>query len=130
MSVRSPLRRPAGKPVGGRPGARERGYDTKWDKERKKYLASNRHCVKCAQAGKVVEASTVDHIVPHRLGAARTPDEMAAGRKLFWDRKNWQSLCTTHHSSTKQREENGGGVRGTSLDGRPTDPAHPWNRWP
>ena len=27
---------------------------------------------------------------------------------LFWDESNWESLCVTHHSSDKQRQENGG----------------------
>jgi hypothetical protein len=27
--------------------------------------------------------------------------------KLFWDSTRWQSLCTTHHSRDKQREEAG-----------------------
>ncbi len=110
--------------------ARERGYDTKWDKARRTFLLSHPHCVMCMRMGQRVEATIVDHEIPHRLGAARTPHEMAAARKLFWDQTNWQPLCVTHHSSAKQREEKGGGVRGNAIDGRPTDPAHPWNRRP
>ncbi len=72
-----------------RPTARERGYDTKWDKARAAYLAKHPTCAKCGEP-----ATVVDHIVPHK-----------GDMKRFWDRRNWQPLCTTCHSSTKQREE-------------------------
>ncbi|MEO4040348.1 HNH endonuclease signature motif containing protein [Hoeflea sp. CAU 1731] len=39
-------------------------------------------------------AKVVDHIIPHK-----------GDRKLFWDRSNWQPLCTPCHSSKKQRQE-------------------------
>ncbi|WP_349253802.1 HNH endonuclease signature motif containing protein [Bradyrhizobium sp. CB2312] len=39
-------------------------------------------------------AVVVDHIKPHR-----------GDRALFWDKGNWQPLCTHHHNSTKQRLE-------------------------
>lgn len=72
-----------------RPSARERGYDTKWDRERAAYLAANPGCRRCPSP-----ATVVDHIVPHR-----------GDRKLFWSRSNWQPLCTTCHSRAKQAEE-------------------------
>lgn len=72
-----------------RPSARQRGYDSKWDRERGVYLAVHRTCVKCPNP-----ATVVDHIVPHK-----------GDMKLFWDRKNWQALCASCHSSRKQREE-------------------------
>lgn len=49
----------------------------------------------CAERGvSAPYASLVDHRIPHRGDQA-----------LFWDKSNWQSMCTTHHSSDKQREE-------------------------
>lgn len=72
-----------------RPSARERGYDTKWDKARAAYLAKHPTCAKCG-----APATVVDHIVPHR-----------GDMKVFWDRTRWQPLCVSCHSSTKQREE-------------------------
>ena len=39
-------------------------------------------------------AQVVDHIEPHRGDQA-----------LFWNKANWQALCSTHHSADKQREE-------------------------
>lgn len=72
-----------------RPSARERGYDTKWQQARAGFLAKHPTCARCGRP-----ATVVDHVTPHR-----------GDRKLFWDRANWQPLCTSCHSSTKQREE-------------------------
>lgn len=72
----------------------QRGYGYKWQKAREGYLAKHPLCVYCQREGLVTVATVVDHIRPHR-------GDMA----LFWDPTNWQSLCSTHHSSQKQREE-------------------------
>lgn len=72
-----------------RPSARERGYDTKWDKERAAFLKVNRTCVRCGAPAKVV-----DHITPHR-----------GDQNLFWSRSNWQPLCCTCHVRWKQSVE-------------------------
>ncbi|WP_320109629.1 HNH endonuclease [Rhodopseudomonas sp. P2A-2r] len=45
-------------------------------------------------------ASVVDHIIPHRGDRAR-----------FWDRTNWQPLCTHCHASRKQSAEQQTGLR-------------------
>jgi 5-methylcytosine-specific restriction protein A len=97
----------------GKASSTQRGYDYKWQKARLAYLAKHPFCVMCmADAGievRTIEgvilccaamnvpvpyAAVVDHRIPHR-------GDMA----LFWDSGNWQSLCTTHHSSDKQRSE-------------------------
>lgn len=75
-----------------RPTARERGYDTKWEKERAVYLKAHPRCVMCGAASRVV-----DHKNPHR-----------GDKKLFWSRSNWQALCTPCHSSRKQSQEKRG----------------------
>ena len=72
----------------------ERGYDYKWQKARKRYLQEHPLCVMCERDGRVTQATVVDHRIPHR-----------GDMTLFWDESNWQSLCATHHSSDKQREE-------------------------
>ncbi len=91
----------------------QRGYGYKWQKARAEYLAANPWCVYClakrgitttnpehqleqalASGGMPTRANVVDHRMPHR-----------GDQKLFWDRKNWQGLCSPCHSSTKQREE-------------------------
>lgn len=75
-------------------GSTARGYDYTWQKARKQHLASHPLCVMCQAAGQVKLATVVDHITPHR-----------GDMTLFWDESNWQSLCATHHSRDKQREE-------------------------
>lgn len=69
-----------------RPSARERGYDSAWDRARIAFLKKHPLC-HCGAF-----ATVVDHKTPHK-----------GDMTLFWDRKNWQSLCQHHHNSTKQR---------------------------
>ena len=94
----------------------KRGYGYAWQKARAGYLRSHPLCVyclrdpayvairdmapstailRCAELGLAAPmASVVDHIEPHR-----------GDQVLFWNQSNWQSLCSTHHSADKQREE-------------------------
>ena len=74
--------------------AAQRGYGYKWQKAREGFLRSHPLCVMCQADDRVTAATVVDHKIPHRGDQA-----------LFWDRGNWQSLCATHHSRDKQREE-------------------------
>lgn len=91
-----------------RPSARQRGYNTRWDKARKTYLRSHPLCAMCAKDGRVTAANVVDHIIPHRGDQAK-----------FWDTdNNWSALCTTCHSKHKQREERGR-VQAIGEDGWP-----------
>jgi 5-methylcytosine-specific restriction endonuclease McrA len=94
-----------------------RGYGYRWQQARERFLRTHPLCVMCDAIGRVTAASVVDHVTPHR-----------GDKSLFWDETNWQSLCATHHSSTKQREEKSGHVGGCDERGNPTDPNHPWNR--
>ncbi|MCB5173657.1 HNH endonuclease [Microvirga lenta] len=91
-----------------RGSARERGYNTRWDKARKIYLQHNPLCVMCQKEGRVTPATVVDHIKPHKGDTA-----------LFWDiEDNWQSLCAPHHNRDKQREERGR-IQALGEDGWP-----------
>lgn len=72
-----------------RPSARARGYDRHWEAERKAFLIANPTCKRCGKP-----ANVVDHIRPHR-----------GDQRLFWDRSNWQPLCTSCHSRHKQAQE-------------------------
>ncbi len=83
-----------------RPSARERGYDSKWDKARKDYLAAHPSCISCG-----VPATVVDHKVPHK-----------GDRKLFWSRSNWQPLCRACHGRKTVREDGGFGNKVTRND--------------
>lgn len=97
-------------------GNRNRLYGRRWREARKQFLMRNPCCKMCASVGKTVAANVVDHIVPHK-----------GDETLFWDRSNWQPLCTHHHNSHKAIEE----LRGYSAvldgDGWPLDPNHPSN---
>lgn len=71
----------------------------------------------CEGLGFNVLGNTVDHKVPHR-----------GDMVLFFDKNNLQTLCSEHHSSTKQLEERRGYAPGAGVDGEPLDANHPWNR--
>ena len=72
----------------------QRGYGYKWQQYRLKFLKMNPLCAYCEKENRVVAATVVDHIVPHK-----------GSEQLFWDVNNHQSLCASCHSSVKQREE-------------------------
>jgi 5-methylcytosine-specific restriction endonuclease McrA len=95
----------------------ERGYGGRWQREREVWLMEHPLCVMHAELGHVVAGNVVDHKVPHR-----------GDSELFWDRKNWQTLCKPCHDSHKQRLEKGGVIVGCNLAGIPIDPGHHWNR--
>ena len=75
-----------------RPGARARGYDKDWEKQRKAFLAVHRFC------GCGAPSTLVDHVKPHRGDA-----------KLFADRRNWQPMCRPCHARKTAREDGGFG---------------------
>jgi 5-methylcytosine-specific restriction enzyme A len=103
-----------------RRSASERGYDARWRKLSRAYLARHPHCAICARAGRLVPATVVDHIIPHK-----------GNDWLRLDPVNFQPLCTNCHSSAKQRGERSGRPaysRAVDASGWPTDPLHPANR--
>lgn len=67
----------------------QRGYSGKWDKARTAFLRRHRFCAFCG-----APADVVDHKIPHRGDQA-----------IFWDKSQWQPLCTPCHSGAKQRQE-------------------------
>ena len=73
-----------------------RGYNSRWQKARKRYLSDPQHmfCVRCLEEGKYIRATVVDHIIPHR-----------GDRELFWDENNWQPLCEHHHNVKTMTED-------------------------
>lgn len=71
----------------------------------------------CAEDGnKITVAVIVDHVRPHKGDA-----------DLFFDPRNLQSLCKSHHDATKQRQEARGYEIGADALGNPRDPSHHWN---
>lgn len=75
--------------------AYRRLYGTsQWIKGRAWHLRHNPLCVFCLEEGIATPAEIVDHIREHK-----------GDKGLFYDTKNWQSLCKRHHDSTKQKME-------------------------
>lgn len=77
-----------------RASSRERGYDSKWRTASKRYLKASPLCVNCLKDNKLVKATVVDHIIPHR-----------GDKVLFWDESNWQSLCKRCHDRKTRTQE-------------------------
>ena len=75
-----------------RPSAAARGYGSRWQKARARFLASHPLCVTCQAAGRVVAATVVDHKIPHR-----------GDQDIFWQVSNWQSLCQYCHNKKSAR---------------------------
>ena len=46
--------------------AARRGYGSKWQRVRKRYLKEHPLCVECLKEGRYVPATDIDHIVAHR----------------------------------------------------------------
>lgn len=73
--------------------ARQRGYDSRWERESKAYLEQYPLCAECARCGHTTPATLVDHVVPHKGDTV-----------LFWLRSNWQALCVPCHGAKTVRE--------------------------
>lgn len=107
---RRPDRRSAGA------AAYRRLYGTKrWLHERDRQLTEHPLCAMCLP--RVTAATACDHVDPRDKD---DPETFFTGTK--------QSLCKTHHDSTKQREERRGHIIGCDDTGIPLDPNHHWNR--
>lgn len=65
---------------------KEKGYTSRWNKARSRYLKLHPLCVHCQNKGKLTKARVVDHITPHR-----------GDQGLFWNENNWQPLCKSCH---------------------------------
>ncbi|MDY1142989.1 HNH endonuclease signature motif containing protein [Pseudomonas aeruginosa] len=76
----------------------QRGYGYRWQQARARFLAMHPLCRSCSEAGDVVEATEVDHIIPHR-----------GDMELFWQESNWMALCKVCHSKKTATEDGGFG---------------------
>jgi len=85
-----------------RPNAWSRLYTRAWQKMSAARLIKHPLCVDPygLHAGVPEPATVTDHIVAHK-----------GDRKLFWDSKNWQSLCRPCNSRKAALEEGGFGNR-------------------
>lgn len=71
-----------------RPSASRRGYNVRWRRARKLFLAEHPWCAQHEREGRYVPATVVDHVIPHR-----------GDHGLFWDEGNWQALCKGCHDA-------------------------------
>jgi len=78
-----------------RPSARARGYDSKWERTRRRYLRAHPICED--ESGCIDQATDVDHI--DGLGP-----NGPHGHKDF----NLRALCHSHHSQRTARDQAGG----------------------
>ncbi len=100
-----------------RKSAAARGYGRAWQKYRLTFLREHPLCQMHLAIGGVVQATVVDHIVPHK-----------GNQSLFWDSKNHQAVCKPCHDRHKQRLEKSGVLVGCDESGLPFDPGHHWNK--
>jgi len=66
----------------------------RWRKIRRMHLIQNPLCAECLKQNIINLATQVDHIKPHRGDPVK-----------FYDRKNLQSLCTSHHNQKSAKEK-------------------------
>ncbi len=91
-----------------RGSAHARGYGKRWDKASRAWRVRHPLCGdrrpdavrpdvwSCASRGTVQPGSVTDHIIPHR-----------GDQVLFWDPRNWQTLCESCHNRKSQSEGRG-----------------------
>jgi 5-methylcytosine-specific restriction protein A len=87
-----------------------------WLTLREDQLREEPLCRMCLQDKRLVPATIVDHVVPHR------------GDPNLFFLGELQSLCELHHKSHKRRLELQGYSTQVGADGYPIDPQHPFNR--
>lgn len=68
-----------------------------WRRAARAYLRAHPFCVVCRAAQRITLATEVDHVIPHEGDVVR-----------FWDRSNWQALCSTCHGRKTKRERSRG----------------------
>lgn len=77
------------------------------------FLSMHPWCAHCLNAGKLVAAAEVDHIIALVNGGEDADD-------------NLQGLCVDCHR-VKTRKDLGHKPKGSDVNGMPTDPMHHWN---
>jgi 5-methylcytosine-specific restriction protein A len=81
-----------------------------WLRGRAHHLRNNPLCVFCLEQGRAEPATILDHIKEHK-----------GDKGLFYDPKNWQSLCKPCHDRIKQKMEKNAHLPEIGLDGWPVE---------
>ncbi len=77
-----------------REGSAKRGYNYRWQRVRKVYLAANPLCERC-RAERIDEPATIVH---HKIRHGGNSD-------LLFDEENMEGLCKRHHDQATGRGE-------------------------
>jgi 5-methylcytosine-specific restriction protein A len=77
----------------------------RYKNDRKYFLNENPLCACCQINGVVTMANTLDHIKPHK-----------GNYDLFWDKRNWQSLCKRCHDIKTATFDGGFGNKRKQLE--------------
>lgn len=93
-TMRVPRHRSAQTSAERRAPASSKGYGWKWMHAARAFRREHPLCVCCQANGATSAAEVVDHVVPHR-----------GDERLFWDARNWQSLCHWCHNNVKSALE-------------------------
>lgn len=83
--------------------------------QRARRLAMHPLCARCLSRGWFTAATQVDHIVPLFKGGEDVDE-------------NTQNLCDDCHKLKTAQDQGHRARHEVGVDGRPTDPGHPWNR--
>jgi 5-methylcytosine-specific restriction enzyme A len=101
----------------GKPTPRLRGRAGQKQRDRR-LKRTNYLCEDCQAEGRITFATIVDHIIPLAHGGPDTD-------------KNTRNLCVDHNlKRTAEQFALRAPNQPISVDGRPRDPSHPWNRKP
>lgn len=80
-----------------RGSARDRGYDSRWDKASASHRRAHPLCEYCGLVDQVTAATLIDHLYPHRQYDG-----------VFWRKEWWVSSCDDCHNGYKQALERRG----------------------
>lgn len=91
-------------------------WTARWRRRSRDQLTAHPLCNRCSTDHRPVAATVANHVIPHKGNEA-----------LFWEGE-LESVCAPCHDGAIRSEEARGHRIGVTIEGRPKDPKHPWNR--
>jgi len=73
----------SGPKMQGRERSRNEYHTWRWTKESRNFRKANPLCKRCFDKGIITATAVTDHVIPVEIYGD------------FWDKKNWQPLCTS-----------------------------------
>jgi 5-methylcytosine-specific restriction protein A len=96
---------------------RRRYRTARWQRTRAHQLQAEPLCQRCKREGRITAATICHHI---DKTSKDNPETFFAGP--------FESRCKPCHDTIEQSIERLGYEKGSTADGKPIDPLHPWNR--